>query len=296
MLSKAKLYLQLARPQQFVKNGFVWLPIFFGAKLNDLLAVEQTLIAFLAFCFAAGGVYTLNDLRDTEEDRRHLTKKNRPLASRAIPPQQAIIFMAGLFFLAALTGSFLPKPDFLLILSAYVILNLAYSFFLKHQAIIDVICIALGFVFRVIGGGVATTVPISNWIVIMTFLLAIFLALAKRRDDLLLAVKGQSARISTDGYTMEFISHSMAVMAAVVIVAHILYTVAPDTIQKHGTDRLYLTSFWVVVGLLRYLQLALVKNHTGSPTKILLQDRFLQATIVLWFLSFFSLLYIFGRK
>jgi 4-hydroxybenzoate polyprenyltransferase len=204
--------------------------------------------------------------------------------------------MAGLFLLAALAGALLPKPDFLLILGAYLILNVAYSFFLKHQAIIDVVCLALGFVLRVLAGGVAAAVPVSHWIIIMTFLLALFLALAKRRDDLLLAAEGQSARRSIDGYSLEFVSTSMAVMAAVIIVAYILYTVSPDTIQKHGTDRLYLTGIWVVVGLLRYLQLALVENCTASPTKILLQDRFLQTVLALWILSFFFLLYNFGIK
>jgi decaprenyl-phosphate phosphoribosyltransferase len=291
MLNKAKLYLQLARPHQFFKNGFVWLPIFFGGKLADLWSLEQTLVAFVAFCFAAGGVYVLNDLKDIEEDRRHPTKKNRPLASGAVPPRGAMIFMAGLLVLATLVGALLPKPDFLLILGAYLLLNVAYSFFLKHQAIIDVVCIALGFVLRVLAGGVAAAVPISHWIVIMTFLLAIFLALAKRRDDLLLATEGQSVRRSIDGYSLEFVSVSMAVMAAVIIVAYILYTVSPETIQRHGTDQLYFTAFWVVVGLLRYLQLALVENHTASPTQILLQDRFLQAVLALWILSFFFLLY-----
>ncbi|MGO8762354.1 MAG: decaprenyl-phosphate phosphoribosyltransferase [Desulfobaccales bacterium] len=296
MLNKVKLYLQLARPHQFVKNGFVWLPTFFGAKLGDLGALEQTLIAFAAFCCAAGGVYVLNDLKDIEEDRRHPTKRNRPLASGAIPPRGAVIFMAGLLVLAALAGALLPRPDFLLILGAYLILNVAYSFFLKHQAIIDLVCLALGFVLRVLAGGVAAAVPVSHWIVIMTFLLALFLALAKRRDDLLLAAEGQSARRSIDGYSLEFVSTSMAVMAAVIIVAYILYTVSPDTIQKHGTDQLYLTGIWVVVGLLRYLQLALVENCTASPTKILLQDRFLQTVLALWILSFFFLLYNFEIK
>ncbi len=296
MLKKAKLYLELARPHQYVKNGFVWLPIFFGVKLGDIWALEQTLLAFAAFCFAAGGVYVLNDLKDIQEDRQHPTKKNRPLASGAISPLGAVIFMAGLLILAALVGFLLPKPDFLLILGAYLLLNLAYSFILKHQAIIDVVCIALGFVLRVLAGGVAAAVPISHWIVIMTFLLAIFLALAKRRDDLILAAEGQSSRRAIDGYSLEFVSISMAVMAAVIIVAYILYTVSPDTIQKHGTDRLYLTGFWVVVGLLRYLQLALVENRTASPTKIFLQDRFLQVVLALWILSFFLLLYNFGWK
>lgn len=297
MLNKTKLYLQLTRPHQFVKNGFVWLPIFFGLKLGDLLALEQTLIAFAAFCLAAGGVYVLNDLKDIQEDRQHPTKKNRPLASGAIPPRGAVIFMAALLLLAVLVGFLLPKPDFLLILGAYLLLNVAYSFFLKHHAIIDVVCIAMGFVLRVLAGGVAAAVPVSHWIVIMVFLLAIFLALAKRRDDLLLVVENQGARQSIDGYSLEFVTISMAIMAAVIIVAYLLYTVSPDTIQKHGTDRLYLTGFWVVLGLLRYLQLTLVEKRSASPTKILLQDWFLQAVLTLWILNFFLLLlYNFDNK
>lgn len=291
MLNKAKLYLQLVRPHQFIKNGFVWLPIFFGGKLGNLWAVEQTLIACVAFWLAASGIYVLNDLRDIEEDRRHPTKKNRPLASESVPPRGAVIFMAGLIVLAAIAGALLPRPNFLLILGAYLLLNVAYSFFLKYQVIIDVVCIAVGFVLRVLAGGVAAAVPISHWIVIMTFLLAIFLALAKRRDDLVLAAQGQNTRRSIDGYSLEFVSISMAIMAAVIIVAYILYTVSPVTIQKHGTDRLYLTGIWVVVGLLRYLQLAVVENRSASPSKILFQDRFLLAILTLWFLSFFFLLY-----
>jgi decaprenyl-phosphate phosphoribosyltransferase len=296
MLKKAKYYLQLARPHQYVKNGFVWLPLFFGLKLGDIWAIERTAIAFTAFCLAASGVYVLNDLKDIQEDRLHPTKKYRPLASGIIPPLGAMIFMAGLLLLAALAGSLLPRPDFFMILGAYLLLNVAYSFVLKHQAIIDVVCIALGFVLRVLAGGVAAAVPVSHWIVIMTFLLAIFLALAKRRDDLLLVAEGHSVRRSIDGYNLEFVSTSMAIMAGVIIVAYILYTVSLDTIQKHGTDRLYITGFWVVVGLLRYLQLAQVENHSGSPTKILLQDRFLQTTLMLWVLNFFFLLYNFGAK
>jgi decaprenyl-phosphate phosphoribosyltransferase len=295
MLKKIKSYLQLARPHQYVKNGFVWVPLFFGLKLGDLWALRQTLLAFASFCLVASGVYILNDLRDIREDRQHPSKKNRPLASGAINPKGAILYMAGLLLIGFIVGSLLPQPDFLLILSAYLILNVAYSFFLKHQAIIDIVCIALGFVLRVLAGGVAAAVPISHWLIIMTFLLAIFLALAKRRDDLLLAAEGQNVRRSIEGYSLEFVSISMAVMIAIVIVAYILYAISPDTIARHGTDKLYLTSLWVVVGLLRYLQLALVENHTASPTKILLQDKFLQTILVFWVLSCFLLLYKFPQ-
>ena len=179
---------------------------------------------------------------------------------------------------------------FLFIIGGYVILNLAYSGFLKHIAIIDVVCIAIGFVLRIRAGGVAGDVAISPWIMIMTFLLAMFLALAKRRDDLLLD-DGPGVRKSLDGYNMEFVSSGMIVMASVIIVSYILYAVSPEVIEKHGTANLYLTAFWVIVGLLRYMQITFVKNQSGSPTLILLKDYLLQATVLLWLVSIYLLIY-----
>jgi decaprenyl-phosphate phosphoribosyltransferase len=287
-----KLYWELARPYQYVKNGFVWLPIFFGYKLSDWQAFHQTVLAFLVFCLAASSVYVFNDLRDAAEDRLHPVKRRRPLASGELRPAQAVRFLAILLAAAGiLAGVFLP-PVFLVILGSYLVLNLAYSLFLKHLAVVDVACISIGFVLRVYAGGVAANVPISHWIVALTFLLALFLALGKRRDDLSLAADGHGARKSLDGYNSEFVGLAMGVMAAVIIVAYLLYTVSPDTIRKHGTDKLYLTSFWVIVGLLRYFQITLVEVRSGSPTKIFLSDRFLQLVMVLWLLSFFLLHYL----
>jgi decaprenyl-phosphate phosphoribosyltransferase len=187
---------------------------------------------------------------------------------------------------------FIDNKYFFLIIGAYLLLNIFYSFFLKHIAIIDIVCIAIGFVLRVFAGGIAGDVPVSHWIIIMSFLLAVFLALAKRRDDLILASQGHNVRKSVDGYSLDFISSSMAIMASVVIVAYLLYTVSPETIARHGTDKLYLTSFWVIVGLLRYLQLTFVEGKTGSPTKLLLKDYFLQLTITLWIIIVFILIYV----
>ena len=185
-------------------------------------------------------------------------------------------------------------PDFsvLSLTAGYIGMNIAYSFSLKHIPIVDVVTIATGFVLRVFVGGRAAGIPVSHWIVLMTFLLALFLALAKRRDDLLLAADGKHLRRSLNGYTMEYISLSMGVMAAVTIVSYILYTLSPEVIIKHGTDNLYLTTFWVIVGLLRYLQIALVEKFSGSPTRTLIQDVFLQITIAGWFAHFVLLLYI----
>ena len=289
-MKKLTSFIHLARPHQYMKNGFVWLPLFFAGQVHNLTAVINTLFAFLAFCLAASSIYVINDIRDAEEDRRHPVKKLRPVASGDL----SLLEAGGFFFiLLVATGilSFSLLPDtFLFIIGGYVILNLAYSGFLKHIAIIDVVCIAIGFVLRIRAGGVAGDVAISPWIMIMTFLLAMFLALAKRRDDLLLD-DGPGVRKSLDGYNMEFVSSGMIVMASVIIVSYILYAVSPEVIEKHGTANLYLTSFWVIVGLLRYMQITFVKNQSGSPTLILLKDYLLQATVLLWLVSIYLLIY-----
>ncbi len=286
-----KAYWLLARPHQYLKNSLVWLPLFFGHKLYNFSAVIHTFWAFLAFCLAASSTYVLNDLLDLDEDRRHPLKRLRPLASGVLNKTQAGGFALLLAVLAmALALSCLPIR-FVAILTAYLVLSLCYSTLLKRLAIVDVMCIALGFVLRVFAGGMAAQVPVSHWIVTMTFLLALFLAFAKRRDDLGLALQGHNIRKSLSGYGLEFISLSMAVMAAVIIVAYILYTVSPETIARHGSDQLYLTGFWVVLGILRYLQVTFVEQGAGSPTLVLWRDHFLQMVIFGWLGSFYLLLY-----
>ena len=292
MESKVKYYIQLARPHHYLKNGFIWLPLFFGYKLTDTHAAMQTFYAFCAFCLLASSLYAYNDLKDVAEDRHHPIKKNRPLARGVIAPFEAVVF-CGVLLVVAFSLSFLLLPlNLLFVLAGYALLNFTYTTFLKHRAIVDVTCIALGFVLRIFVGGLAADLQISHWIVIVTFLLALFLALAKRRDDLVLVSNGlNKSRQALDGYNLEFISSSMIIMASVIIVAYVLYTVSPGVIEKHGTDKLYLTSFWVLLGLLRYLQITFVKLRSGSPTMVLLKDYVLQTIIGLWLLTYYLLLY-----
>ncbi|MFP5212329.1 MAG: UbiA prenyltransferase family protein [Acidobacteriota bacterium] len=284
--------IQLARPHQYIKNAFIWLPLFFGYKLTDPHAVLSTFWAFAAFSLAASGVYVLNDMLDVEEDRKHPQKRYRPLASGALSAKSGIVFLLLLLALSASITLLTLPMSFLYVLLAYLGLNLLYSLRLKHVAIVDVVCIAVFFVLRVIGGGIVAGVQASHWIVIMTFLLALFLALGKRRDDLLILSKsGQATRKCLDGYNLEFVSLSMVIMTSVVIVSYILYCVSPEVTKKHGTDNLYLTSFWVIVGLLRYMQLTFVEERSGSPTVALLNDYFLWAIIIGWITTFYWLIY-----
>lgn len=290
MIRKTRLLLKLIRPHQFLKNGFVWIPLLFGYKLMDFQAAVHTLYAFFIFCFAAGSIYIINDFADIEFDQKHPQKRRRPLASGEIKPLEAFVLWAVLLT-GAITASFVLPAGFRFVLIAYLFLNLAYSFILKKWAIIDVICISLGFVLRVFAGGIAANVTISHWIVIMTFLLSLFLGFAKRRDDLLLSENGHHTRSALHGYNLEFVSLSMIIMASVTIVAYLLYAVSPEIIIKHGTDNMYLTGFWVIAGVLRYLQITFVEQKSGAPTLILIKDIFMQAVILFWLISVYILIY-----
>lgn len=290
-MSKSIAYIKLVRPHHYLKNGFVWLPLFFGYKISDFHAIMQTLVAFIAFCLAASAIYIINDITDIEKDRRHPQKKRRPLASGAIGKTEAILVFTGVLSSSLIISfAFLPA-GIPFIISAYLLLNFAYSFKLKHLPIIDVVCIAAGFVFRVFAGGLSAEVAISHWIIMMTFLMALFLALAKRRDDLLLSKNGLNTRKSIEGYNLEFVSVCMVMLASITIVSYILYTVSPAVVRQHG-NYLYMTGFWVILGFLRYIQITLVEHKSGSPTLVLVRDFFLQMVILFWGLNCFVLLYV----
>jgi len=288
------LFVKLGRPNQYVKNTFIFLPVFFGYKLANTASIVNTLWAFVVFSMAASAVYAFNDIKDIREDLNHPKKRLRPLPSGSITKRDAFVFFSALVIGALFLGSLLLPPSFLVILLSYLILNIAYSFILKHIAIIDVVCVASGFVLRVFAGGIAAEVNPSRWLILMTFLLSLFIALAKRRDDLLLVSNGNSLRKSLDGYSLEFISNSMMIMAAVTIVSYILYTVSSEVSAKYGSNNLYLTTFWVIIGFMRYMQHTFVHKRSASPTEVLLKDLFLQAVIILWLLSFFVIINGFG--
>ena len=178
------------------------------------------------------------------------------------------------------------------ILAAYVVMNIAYSFYLKHVAILDVVIIAVGFALRLFIGSAVTDIPLSKWIVIMTFLLALFMALAKRRDDVLIYLDtGKKMRKVIDGYNLQFLDTAMAIMASVVIVAYIIYTTSPEVIARVHSEYLYLTALFVILGIMRYLQIAFVLKDSGSPVKIVLKDRFMQLILLGWIVSFVWILY-----
>ncbi len=283
--------IKLMRPNQYIKNFFIFLPLFFALKITDTSLFFNAFIAFIAFSLTASAVYILNDYHDIEEDRQHPKKKNRPLASSAISQLQAIAIMSILFLSGFTLMAFLPLKA-VIILSAYVVMNIAYSFFLKHVAIIDVVIIAIGFVLRLFIGSAVTNIPLSMWIVIMTFLLALFMALAKRRDDVLIYLDtGKKMRKVIDGYNLQFLDTAMAIMASVVIVAYTIYTTSVEVVARVHSEYLYLTALFVILGIMRYLQVVFVFKDSGSPTKVVLKDHFMQLTLIGWVLTFVWILY-----
>ncbi|KIM09346.1 MAG: prenyltransferase UbiA [Sulfurovum sp. PC08-66] len=277
--------LKLMRLHQYIKNFFVFAPMLFSFQFSLEIFFEVTLI-FLLFSLLASSIYIFNDLMDINEDKKHPSKKFRPLASGTVSTKTAYTLIF-LFSLLSLGGAFFLNQELFFILSIYFFLNLAYSLKLKHIPLIDIFIIAVGFVLRLGAGNSALDAPLSMWIVIMTFLLALFLALAKRRDDVLLASQGKETRKNIDGYNLEFINATMVLMSAVIVVSYILYCVSPEVTLRLHTRYLYITSFFVILGILRYMQITFVEEKSGSPTKVLLKDKFLQATILLWITSFY---------
>jgi decaprenyl-phosphate phosphoribosyltransferase len=249
---------------------------------------------FIAFCFFASGIYIINDYRDIEDDRRHPVKCNRPLASGLVKKPAAVIMCISLLVLGSFLG-YLADTNFLFlfILGLYFVINLFYSFGLKNIAIIDILLLSSGFVLRVKGGAVISKVDTSEWLIIMTFLLSLFMAIAKRRDDLLLKnLTGTDMRKSMSGYNLDFLNTLLGLSSAIIIVAYINYTVSPITVMRLGTSRLYYSAVFVIAGLMRYLQITFVLKKSGSPTEILYKDFFIQVTLALWVLSIYAILYL----
>lgn len=291
--------LQLLRPHQWLKNLFIFLPLFFDRHLFEWNYFLPALVAFFAYSFAASSIYCFNDIYDVEADRLHPKKCKRPIASGAISKTMGYILMAASLLISLaillmcqnLIGG--GKIYLLGILAFYYLMNLAYCIRLKQQAIVDVFIIALGFVLRILMGGVATGIYISHWIILMTFLLALFLAFAKRRDDVAMyEASGVKARKNIDRYNLDFMNQAISVVASITMVCYIMYTVSEDVVTRLGSRYVYVTSVFVLAGIIRYLQVAIVDVKSGSPTKVLMKDRFVQASVLGWLLTFALILYL----
>ena len=282
-------YLVLARPTQWVKNGFVAMPLLLTPEAIDWTGIGHTLLAVLAFCLVASAGYVANDIADRETDRIHPTKRFRPLAAESLSVAEAALI--GVLLLAAgLAAALAVSVKLLVMVIAYLAVSAAYTYVLKHRAIVDVMAIAAGFVLRVEAGAVAIGVDPSVWIIVCTGLLALFLALAKRRDDLVFALDAGHRR-SLAGYNKPFLDASLIVVIGASFVAYVIYTTDAEVMARLGTERLYLTVPFVLAGILRYLQITLVEERSGSPTSILLTDRFTGVTVAAWLVSLIVLIH-----
>ena len=289
--SLALLLLFSLRPAQWSKNLVVFAGLLFGRRLLDGGAVLAAIGAFTVFCALAGVVYLVNDVADRESDRQHPLKARRPIASGALPVSVAIA-AAIVLGAAGLAGAVTIGRPFAAVAAAYLMLQLAYSGPLKHIVIIDVLTIAIGFVLRAVAGAVAVNVEISHWLLVCTILLALFIALAKRRHEIVLLADGATTHRPILGeYSAYLLDQMIGVVTASTLISYVFYTISPETVEKFQTQWLGLTIPFPLYGIFRYLYLVHQREGGGSPADLLLADRPLLACVALWALAVALIIY-----
>lgn len=289
--SLASNLLRSLRPGQWTKNLVIFAGLLFGRRLTDPAAVAVVVAAFVVFCALSGVVYLINDVVDRESDRRHPVKARRPIASGALSPRTAVV-AAAVLGIGALAAAFRLGTAFGVVAVAYVALQGLYSGPLKHIVIIDVLAIAVGFVLRAVAGAVVIPVPFSQWLLVCTILLALFLGLAKRRHEIVLLADGAIEHRPILGeYTPYLLDQMIGVVTASTLVAYVFYTISPETQQKFGTSWLGLTIPFPLYGIFRYLYLVHQREGGGSPSDMLLNDRPLLACVALWALAVVLIIY-----
>jgi decaprenyl-phosphate phosphoribosyltransferase len=282
---------QLIRVRQWVKNLFLFIPVFFAGTLFNFQQIEVLGLGFLSFCLVASSIYIINDYQDRHLDKLHPKKRLRPIASGEISTPIAwaliIIFAAsGLLIASQLQNAFFY------ITLVYFLINVGYSLGLKNIPIVDLFIVASGFLLRVYAGGVLSSVEITHWLSLMVLLLSLFLIVAKRRDDLVIQLKtGEVVRKSSQAYNLEFVNSCLTLVSAVTVVAYIMYTVSPEVTERFNSDYLFITTIFVIAGIMRYLQITFVEKKSGSPTTILFKDKFILFTVVSWVISFYIIIY-----
>jgi len=284
--------LQSLRPNQWVKNGFVLIPLLFAQRAFHLSSLLKSLTAVAIFCLLTGAIYLINDLVDLEADRSHPSKRHRPLAAGRISPRLAKV-VAGILLLFSLLSGFLLEAGFFIVIIIYVAIQALYNYRLKEVIILDIFCISSGFFLRMIGGAVAIHVTVSHWLIICTILISIFLAMAKRRQELVLlgAASPKNHRKVLSEYDPYLLDQMIGVITGSTLLSYMLYCISPDTIEKFQTDHMIYTFPFVLYGILRYLYLIHKKGHGGAPEKVLVSDLPLLLSVVLWGLSCVLIVY-----
>lgn len=282
-----KYLLKGMRPRQWTKNTFVFAALVFDRQLFNLGSLGRTFLAFIVFCLISGSVYLINDVFDINADKQHPVKKERPIASGKLPVRTALI-AAVLISILALAVAFMLSRELMLIALLYLLINLAYSRWLKHVVLLDVLVIAFGFVLRVAGGvSVIHVQRFSPWLYVCMTLLALFLGFGKRRAEM--AYNNTETRKVLEGYSIALIDQLLTIVSATTIIAYSLYTFSAPSLP--GSYLMMLTIPFVLYGIFRYLYLIQIKNAGGEPEELLLKDRPLQTTVLLWGLACVAIFY-----
>lgn len=292
LTERAGVLVRALRVYQWTKNLLVVAALIFARQLGEPEQVLRSLGAFIAFCMAASATYLFNDLIDMEKDRAHPEKRLRPLPSGQMRPKTAAM-LSGVLLLGAMALAWAVRPMFLLALFFYLALTISYSLALKHYLIIDVLAIALGFVTRALAGAIALDVKFSNWLVVCTLFLAMFLGLNKRRHEItLLEEDALSHRRVLYQYSVHYLDQLILIMAGGALITYTIYTCSPEVVERLGTDKLYLTIPFVVYGLFRYLYLVHRHAEGGDPGSTLLKDAPLAINVLLWAGACAAILYL----
>jgi 4-hydroxybenzoate polyprenyltransferase len=288
--SKFYNYLILIRPSSWLKNLFVFVPVIFSKHIFDSHSFVETLWAFFTFSVASGAVYVFNDILDAEQDKFHPLKRNRAVASGIITKKQASIFAAFLFLVTLYISTLLPL-EFSLIVMGYICVNVLYSLFLKRQVLIDIFCIASGFILRVMGGAVIIGVHLSSWLILTTIFLSLFLAVMKRRVEIANSPNAQEQRTVLKEYSLSFIDQISSITAAGVILCYALYTVSDRTIIMFGTESLIFTTLLVIFGIFRYMFLVFKKNTGENIVETMIKDLPLLINSILYLAAALYIIY-----
>jgi 4-hydroxybenzoate polyprenyltransferase len=292
MKSMILLIWRTMRPHHWIKNLFVFAPLFFSGQFTDPRKIATAFLVFIAFSIISSSIYVFNDVADRESDRNHPSKCKRPIASGSLPVFTAIIVGSCFVVLTISVLILTVSLKVTIIFIFYFFFNIAYSFFLKNIVIVDVFCVSFGFVLRVLAGGLAVNVVPSSWLIIATFLLSLFLALGKRRHELvLLNNSSDNHRPVLYHYTPRLVDQLISVVTPVTLITYLLYTLDADTIARFNSKMLFSTGIFVIFGIFRYLYLIHRKDLGGSPTRLVLKDLPLLVAILGWILTFSLIVY-----
>ena len=284
--------LETLRVKQWIKNSFIFIPSFFAGHILYDGEIFLLLQAFFSFCFITSSIYILNDIRDRDMDRLHPKKKERPFAANKLSPTTGFIIM-GFTISIGVISAYLIDPNFLYLCILYVGINVSYSMGLKTVPIVDLLIVSFGFIIRVYMGGVVSSVPVTHWLSIMIFLLSLFIVLAKRSDDIrIFEEEGRVVRKTSSKYNKDFINACITMVSGIIIVAYIMYTVSPEVTKQWDSEYIFVTTVFVIAGIMRYLQLTMVEEKVGSPTQVLYSDTFIIFTLIGWLGCFAAILYL----